>query len=550
MALYDVFQEEVFEQLPEGRFHDMQLEESIDLLDNLGYVAFNRNSDLQRPTVYEVRNGIQAFRSELKESVLFEHLPSGKLELSEYELDFLAHVSDIEGGFRLTDFNLNILKEDPLLVRILRYRLHILGLLQEINEHYDEEVSDTINALKPWLEVTTIPEVIQLLDNFNLLMDKASRKQWSKGFRNMIFFQFKEKHSIDYDLQWFEGYLWMLPQKDREYYLEEVLNKPWLTKKARTHIDSVISTPFNDFMIRLIQIKIWLIGSYDKKIDGDMGGFSVKALKDLHDMADNIREEGSEKMVEPKRYLIKLGKGYWALNYKYLMLHGLPRIEPDEVDIASGTKAISAQLNELVEKAENPNDRQMIIAAIEESVQEGLKEKKPRKKKKFRKAKGFMRHAINFFKKIGRWVSSRINDLVRAIKNFFKWVKTGVSYIIRELKEAFKKMAMALKFFFSSRIVKTGENNELVSDFDADFDVVNRISGNPDSSLYDEHHQKISVILHATGDTFEILKIGIPILIKLAAGPVAWIREGIRLVRLLLTSKFDLRFHPLLSFIS
>lgn len=550
MALYDVFQEEVFEQLPEQRFHNIQLEESIDLLDNMGYVAFNRNDDLQRPTVFEVRKGMQAFRSELKESVLFEHLPSEKLELSEYELDFLAHISDIEGEFTLSGFTLGTLKNDALLVRILRYRLHILGLVKEINQHYDEEVSDTINQLKLWLEVTTIPEVIQLLDNFNLLMAKASWKQWNKGFRNMVFFQFQEKHNVDYDLQWFEGYLWMLPQKDREYYLEEVLNKPWLTKKARTHIDSIISTPFNDFMIRLVQIKLWLIGSYDKKIDGDMGSFSVSALKDLHDMADNIREEGSERMVEPKRYLIRLGKGYWALNYKYLVLHGIPRIEPDEVDISGDTRAISAQLNDIVEKAENPNDRQMIIEAIEQSVQEGLKEKKPRKKKKFRKARGFMHHAINFFKKIGRWVTSRIHDLVSAIKNFFKWVKTGVGYIIRELKEAFKKMAMALKFFFSNRIVKTGANDELISDFDGDFDVVNRVSGAPASILYDEHHRKMDVIVSATRDTFEILKIGIPILIKLAAGPVAWIREGIRLVRLLLTKKFDLRFQPILSFIS
>ena len=119
-----------------------------------------------------------------------------------------------------------------------------------------------------------------------------------------------------------------------------------------------------DLILRLIQIKLWLIGCYSHRIDGEMKGFSVESLENLYRMVDYIREEGFEDFVEPEKYLFTLSNGYWALNYKYLLLHGIPNTEKNYVDKPEDTKAISVQIQNIIDKVDVKEDRDLIIKAV------------------------------------------------------------------------------------------------------------------------------------------------------------------------------------------
>ena len=62
MALLEALQEEVYGHLPKEQFDNLQRDETIDLLDNFGYVEFNKNGVANTlPTKAAINKGIKTF---------------------------------------------------------------------------------------------------------------------------------------------------------------------------------------------------------------------------------------------------------------------------------------------------------------------------------------------------------------------------------------------------------------------------------------------------------------------------------------------------------
>ena len=143
------------------------------------------------------------------------------------------------------------------------------------------------------------------------------------------------------------------------------------------------------------------------------------------------------------------------------------------------------------------------------------------------------------------------NFLKTIIFNRLPTLRNVAQYYVLKLHFlCLEKMAIAFKFLFSKRIIKTGKQTEIVSDFDFDFDVVTVAKSSLTLDDKNEHIQKIDDLLIAIEGTFGILKVAIPVIITLSKGPAGWIQAGLKLVRMLLKGKFDFHFQPVLRILT
>ncbi len=144
MDLEYLLEKEAGMEVPEDKIEEVELLELEEYLDNMGYIAINQNDEDRVVDWKQIHEGILTYRAEYKAYHPFftEHSDTFKYtydpaiastaiagELTEEELDFLAHVSSIEGEFNLHDFPQKVIKANPFLKRIINYRLSILGLV-------------------------------------------------------------------------------------------------------------------------------------------------------------------------------------------------------------------------------------------------------------------------------------------------------------------------------------------------------------------------------------------------------------------------------------
>lgn len=528
-------------------------EEVVDLLDNFGYVSFSKDGSEQMPAKTVVNQGIKSFRAEYATSIVYQQSrPTLTKELTEFELDDLANLSDLEGRMRLRLYADHV-KTDMILIRVLKFRLHILGLISGVNNQFDQELQDALKKLSSFLKVTSFLRLMDLLDDFDLLIEVAAKRKWNRGFRGLASVQFDGKSGLDREATDMKDGLDIINDTNTmsgtsvEFYGSGFVDKPWLTKKAREHLKVIQSHDFNRFVVRLIQIKLWLLGAYGHKIDGDMRLRSIEALEDFHELIASINTANQQLHVKPSRFLFRMKGGNWLINYKYLLLIGIPNVEKGFDTQELDTKAVSAQLEDLIEQAEAEKEgaRNEILLKVDELVNEKLNSRSDRRKKKVRKAKGFMRQVIGFFKKAAQWIATGIQKVIDAISSFFRKVKNAVGYLIREIREAVNKTVETFSFFFSKRKIST--NNLVTTDFDIDFDAVATLNKGYNSGILIEHKSKIDMLLNSMEQVFDVLQKTIPIVINLLKGPIGWVQLGIKLVKIVLKKGFDALFKPALS---
>ena len=102
-------------------------------------------------------------------------------------------------------------------------------------------------------------------------------------------------------------------------------------------------------MTRLVQIKLWMFGTYQGLLDNDMGPLTMEGLSSLMDyIQDNYdREEG----YSMKNLVVPLEKDYWALNATYLFKAFLKVLEEMEESRESGEnepKTLSEEIGSFI----------------------------------------------------------------------------------------------------------------------------------------------------------------------------------------------------------
>lgn len=570
--------EEVFEseEYPTATFQSIQDEETLDLLDNMGYLEVDDEDGKDRvPSEMEVKLACKQFRIEFDQSILadlydyvsdeYERLIKvGELraledEFDEEELEVLAELTDVEGEFKLSNFSEQQIKQDPILCRILNFRLSILRLVNEEYQIVPEFTDLTLRSLEElggYLAVEGTQNQINSTDDFNLLIEKAvDRDQEQDGFKNLAFFKFDSnirKRDFKSDTDDFERYLrGSIPDDDITFYLDFRNRKKKMDNKLRDHVKGLVDSDTNMFMLRLVQLKLWLIGSYDGDLDANMGDVTAQAFLDLYQLAHKLEEldedgvDNEQEFLNPERFLLELGEDdLWAINYRYLLRKGFEAFKEEFGD----QQTISQYLDDLINASKDPNEKKQIENAVVEVFKDNqnapLMEKLSRKerrrrRRKLRKGKGFFRNIGQFFKRVGKWIGKKISKVINAIKSFFKILKNGIIRLFREIKEAVGRIIRGIKFLFSKRIIKTPRRSPIItSDFDFDFDVVNDLSeSGDDQTLNNDHIQNLQRSQEDFKAGLKFMEVAIPLIIQLGSGPIGWIKAGFQLVKMIAGKK-------------
>lgn len=371
MDLEYLLKKEAGMDMPEEKIEEVELLELEEYLDNMGYIAINQNDEDRVVDWKQIHEGILTYRAEYKAYHPFftEHSDTFKYtydpavasaaiagELTEEELDFLAHVSSIEGEFNLHDFPQEVIKTNPFLNRIINYRLSILGLvrpildfeltenelgflttiknikknsaegefnlqdfsLTEIKDYpflkrnfnyrlstvglvlrinhteYSDDTNTALEKLGVWAGVPDYAEQIKLTGDIHQLSIRLAKRQEYPGseYKQIAYVKDGKGRSKE------RGNKDRFKKMENFHFLTQDSKEAFEDRETdKIQMELVVHDPLNQLMLRIIQVKLWCLGTYPGKLDSDIGPISVQAIKDV---MDYLREMVYEESYGPE----------------------------------------------------------------------------------------------------------------------------------------------------------------------------------------------------------------------------------------------------------
>ncbi len=532
------------------KFQLIQKQESEEVLDNLGYIAINQNMEDVDLSDEVILSGIRLFREEY---LAFRSVFPGMLELdqsteelTEDELEYLHKISSLDGDFALENYLLEEIHNSALLSRVLNRRLSILSIFQEtITAEVSEQVPEQLEKLRNWCGLESISEVIRLTGDIDSLANQLANQDTygESNYHHIVYFKDK-KRSLrssrfrpDSDLEWFKfRFDGFIPEESKKFFE--------LASTKEEKIQLVLEDDLNKLMTRLVQIKLWMFGTYQGLLDNDMGPLTMEGLSSLMDyIQDNYdREEG----YSMKNLVVPLEKDYWALNATYLFKAFLKVLEEMEESRESGEnepKTLSEEIGSFINQPGfSETDKNKILQEVNFQIESDYSPVRNRKAKT-RGSKGFLRSIGAFFSRIGKLISKGIRYIIQRVRKLFEWFKNGAKVLLRELKKIYNMIQCGLSFFFSKRKVTTESNScRIVTDFDSNFDCVTYLT-NGDQSTIALHIQKNKELSLALDEASVFLGSVISIAVKVAMGPLGWIQLGIETIKYL--AQIDFKYDRL-----
>jgi hypothetical protein len=509
--------------------HKKEMEE---VLDNLGYIHLTEVNDRFEATLPEIRAGIQTFRKEYAESheafSAIVSIPENKGDLlTEEELEFLNRITSLEGDFKLHLYSLEEIGKNKLLSRILKWRLSVLSLAkQDQQPGLPGNILEPLEKLQQWGNFSNIEEVIEALGDMDeLSFQLASRDTYPNSSYNQIAYFRTESGRLHLE----DDTRWFMSRFDLFAPAKEPFNK---TSRKPGLMDEVMDDELNHLMIRLFQLKLWTYGTYDGKLDNQIGKVSIEAIESLKEyLAQNFPFPG----YDIKNLIMHVTGDYYAIHSGYMFRHFFPKLKKEmekgeEKEHETLSEKIGAMIRDFT-----PEDKELVLSEIETQIKKDMIQEKKRKRKiKNRQSKGMLRSIGRFFRRMGELIAEGVGAVVKALKQFFQWFKNGAKILLRELKKIYNMIREALGFFFSTRIVNTAE---ISSDFDSNFDCKVFVS-NWKTNHVDIHIERNRELTKALNDASDFLGTVISYAIKLAKGLYGWIQLGIMLIRYLADQNF------------
>lgn len=538
---FDISSDIENEEFEELDLHEQSMAE--ELLDNLGYLHFY-DGDLNQHSSSTILSAINNFRTDLGTTIATNAPePADVPYLSEAEQDFLGDLGSLEAHFNLHEFGLNEIKNDPLLTRVLNFRLMALSLHDTHNEdRYDDKTTVAMSELKQWTGIDSNSELIEKLGDVSQLIELLNSKDSFEGssYHGILFFENARDTPVERqfrnDKQQFRTGLAPLTTYAREEImpiLDKRFDNGTFPKRYKKRVEAYEEDRINRLFIRIVQLRLWLTGTYDGRLDEDMGTMSLNAI---YHLAEVINHEEPTPIVYPKAFVMKLNKNHWAINVRHFLSLVSMNIDIAMQDHESET--ISSEVEKMSEGLSEPDKKKFYVEL--DGLVKGdqiVAHNQKRKKRKSKNGRSFWRTVGGFFKKIGRTIVKGFQAVIKALKNFFKWVKNGIKALINEIKKAYSTLKNAVSFVFGKRQITT-EN--ISSDYDFDFDVVTRVSGPVTTEMVDEHAKKNSSVLDDLLKVMSFLEKALPLVINFLTPPVGWVKAGIKLVSLLIKNVFQI----------
>lgn len=570
---------------PEEKIEEVELLELEEYLDNMGYIAINQNDEDRVVDWKQIHEGILTYRAEYKAYYPFftEHSGTFKYtydpavasaaiagELTEEELDFLAHVSSIEGEFNLHELPQEVIKTNPFLNRVINYRLSILGLVRpildfelakkernflttikniknikknsaegEFNLHdfslteikdypflkrnfnyrlstlglvlrinhteYSDDTNTALEKLGVWAGVPDYAEQIKLTGDIHQLSIRLAKRQEYPGseYKQIAYVKdgkgrSKERGNKD-RFKKMENFHFLTQDSKEAFERRE-------TDKIQTEL--VVHDPLNQLMLRIIQVKLWCLGTYPGKLDSDIGPISVQAIKDVMDYLREMMnqelyrrkltkerelilratpkrkkkrlerqlEENLERIQKGKHVqgwgleadksitiediLLKLEGEYWVINTTYFLGTIFPVLlikKPTAVESGGANRkseedkaeqktptTISGQVGDLAAGIPTENQEEF-YTELKGLVDEKEESTVRGRPKNKKKRKVKTRGGRDLFRTIGRFFGNIINSIARGIKFIINSIKKLFKWIKNGIKVLIREIKKVLK---------------------------------------------------------------------------------------------------------
>ena len=520
-------------------------QQAIALLDDLGYLQVSQNADHTVDTA-TLQQAVKQFRRELATSTIADApAPSPDDSLSPEEADFIERVTSLDGDFKLEDFTLNTLAAHPLAMRSLNYRLSILGLAKNnINEGADfsTNTTDSLQTLTDMLSITK-EDLLPLLSDF----DELTRALLAK---------------TDFLGSDYQGIAYFITHDDNTKGLKfrnqvstflagmDTLNNPKLTQQrdiirraaklsggapvglkqsGANLIQPLCYDKVNRFFLRLLQIRLYMVGSYAATLDADMGKLSLQGIMKYVDMENHDEDDVK---VDDGTFMVKINQRdsqqVWAINSKVLLEQLLTHSDAEEAEAAK-QQGMAGHVQHLAGKLSKPAEKAKMYDNVHQKIKDRYGNDASQTPKRSQKSKGFFARIGSIFKKVFNAVIKGIEAVLDAIEKLFDWVVNGIEMLLDEIGKALSKLKTAIKFVFGSRTVTTGV---LTTQFDMDFDAATHAAQPPDDQTITSHRQQLEAIGSAVTDSANFLEAVVPVIVDLLKPPFGWVAAAIELAKL------------------
>lgn len=517
-------------------------EQAIELLDSLGYIDVNLNTDYDLKNL-DINSAISRLKRDVANSVILKILSTEtKVADEDLNLEKLAELTAIDGSFPLSAFSIEQIARDPILVRILNFRLVVLGV---ITKHPGKQFYGNTKSKLKWLAKVfklKVSDMLALTDDFEQLMCVFSKIQVfaDTDFTGLVFFENPVDSNVERNFRNSKRFIHEAEEtasvlaEDQLRVIRRCMsgmrrNSRTLRMSTQRKIRDWSADSVALLAARLVQIKLLLLGNYDGKLDAKMHSLSLLALKSFCEMTNHeVEEEASEK-VDIKRFLVKLNDHWWALNTTYFF-----GLQEEDTDTSQHDEKAPRSIADHIQKLSDElpeQDRSKLFDAVENEVHKRFQVGK--RPKQTKTSRGFFQRIGSFFKKIYNAVVRGIKAVLNAIKKLFEWVKNGIRILLQEIAKAVRSLKTAISFVFSERVLST---DSIVTHFDGDFDAITSIRGQEAPEAFSKHIEKLQSQQQEVLQSANILNHVLPLIIRLLKPPFGWLAAATELVRMWLVT--------------
>ncbi len=528
--------EDVVSQQELSVFDNGRYEEIVQMLSDLGYLTISAEEG-KIVSTFKLQTAVYTFRKEAISGLLisksslqlpFPEIPKEHHEgiLTYREFSILQLLVSLDGDFTLKP--ISEISNIGIYIRVLQYRLHLLGLLEQHPDGYfTDQIKLALDKLSEWLSPVKSDELLDLTGNITKLISHIKE---NKAFANKIVY-FSPNPKLDQDehsRQKWEAYSRyyniigqnrsFLKQLGKDIDRKSLEYKELKSDSRRIDFDQeLFNEKCNDdhgnFLIRLMQIAQWISGYYLGEIDGKLGEFTFESFLQL---VQGEKENGNINF-ETYLFIGSVSKDLWVVNPHYL-LREMTRSETDIVDLNSRVfDSFDKEYKKLDEVEKKTVDENMSTAwrSINVDFSSDMKSTAHRFRRIYYGARSllqsFWKGFKSIFNKLKDDVKSFFNGLTNMVKNFAK-------FLYREIREALQIFSRGLNFLFGKRELET---KDCVTKFDFDLDCVTYNTIPLTDSSVKDHHQLL--VATTTGLTFCLTLTGRIIHLVMIAG-LGWQR--------------------------
>lgn len=559
MDAFQLFDEpEVKEEFSQA-FDKLDRIEAIQLLSDLKYLPLKAFEDGEVDTA-EMTNAIERFRldfihalNQTEMSNLIEiKLASEIIDQEELFPDVLSHreiyiLKEITGLDN--ELIINDIKDDEisLLSRVLIYRYRVYDLVSTVlpNHNLTSEVKEKLQKSakdigydKDWLKFGNLLANQEELSSFctnspvlnnNVFGDCIFIKLTTKEGRSVI-------RELGRHIRKKSRFLNTMGSNSAKTIIGDLINHN-NPKEVAAEVDKYITNVPNIFMRRVLQVKLWMMGLYQGRLDHYFGPKSVNALSDYLMTLIDDPDKGKEELG---RILYNLKRDQCIININYLLIiHFIPvekanlPVEQSSVSqifdfvLEDKMSVSSMRVNRRVEIQQESNELEASLKTeLRTESKEIIQQGKNQLRRQYRAKKGIMKFFSNLFK----FLKNAYTKIKKLLKKLLRLIKKVSRIIYDEIREAFQNFRNGLKFLFGNRIIKPTPN--ITTDYDFDFDGITRIHSKPSQDDLKLHSKTIRGYSSAIYPTLDFIKNVIQWGIRFSTGPIGWVKILVGIAKL------------------